>query len=248
MGIPVRDRRHEVLRMLRATPQPMTIAEVAAAMGVHANTVRFHLDTLCAHGQVESVPPPPGPRSSGRPARMFGAVRAMDRTGPRHYQLLADVLTRHLASSPHAAERATEAGRDWGRGLAARGLGDTAAADVDVGGELAGDELGGDELGGSRADGAKAIGPHRPPVGRAPVEHLLELLDDLGFAPERHGAAVDLRHCPFLELAEVRSQVVCPLHLGLMQGALEGTPVGVDRLDPFVEPDRCVAHLTGVAG
>jgi predicted ArsR family transcriptional regulator len=35
------------------------------------------------------------------------------------------------------------------------------------------------------------------------------------------------------------------VHLGLMQGALTAmrAPVTVDRLDPFVEPDLCVAHL-----
>jgi len=32
--------------------------------------------------------------------------------------------------------------------------------------------------------------------------------------------AVRLRHCPFLELAEGYDQLVCRVHLGLMQGAL----------------------------
>jgi predicted ArsR family transcriptional regulator len=60
--------------------------------------------------------------------------------------------------------------------------------------------------------------------------------------------AVGLRHCPFLELAEVRAQVVCPIHLGLMQGAMAAwdAPVTVDRLVPFAEPDLCVAHLGAV--
>jgi predicted ArsR family transcriptional regulator len=54
-----------------------------------------------------------------------------------------------------------------------------------------------------------------------------------------------------LELAETRKAVICPIHLGLMQGALEtwGAPVTVDRLDAFAEPDLCLAHLSrqGVA-
>jgi predicted ArsR family transcriptional regulator len=84
------------------------------------------------------------------------------------------------------------------------------------------------------------------------IEHLVDLLDDLGFAPERRGEEqVGLRHCPFLELAETRKAVICPIHLGLMQGALEtwGAPVTVDRLDAFAEPDLCLAHLSrqGVA-
>ena len=78
------------------------------------------------------------------------------------------------------------------------------------------------------------------------------LLDDIGFAPElRQGGGqmhIGLRHCPFLELAETRSEIVCPVHLGLMQGAMEAwrSPVTVDRLQPFVEPDLCLAHLATV--
>jgi len=81
------------------------------------------------------------------------------------------------------------------------------------------------------------------------IDHLVEVLDDLGFAPERRTAdgqqQVGLRHCPFLELAENRTNVICPVHLGLMQGAMEswGAPVAVERLDEFVEPDLCLAHL-----
>ena len=84
------------------------------------------------------------------------------------------------------------------------------------------------------------------------VDRLVGVLDDLGFAPERrtsNGAqSIGLRHCPFLELAETRGTVVCPVHLGLMQGALETwtAPVSVDRLDAFVEPDLCLAHIKPV--
>ena len=79
--------------------------------------------------------------------------------------------------------------------------------------------------------------------------NMVHVLEDLGFAPERRTAdgeqQVGLRHCPFLELAENRTNVVCPVHLGLMRGALETwkAPVTVDRLEAFVEPDLCIAHL-----
>lgn len=49
----------------------------------------------------------------------------------------------------------------------------------------------------------------------------------------------------FFELAEKRPAVVCPIHLGLMRGALESwrAPLTVTRLEAFAEPDLCVAHL-----
>ena len=52
---------------------------------------------------------------------------------------------------------------------------------------------------------------------------------------------------PFLELAEGYEQLVCRVHLGLMQGALTelGAPVTASRLEPFAEPDACLAHLGG---
>ncbi|WP_086443596.1 transcriptional regulator, partial [Mycobacterium tuberculosis] len=96
-----------------------------------------------------------------------------------------------------------------------------------------------------------------PPAGadtEETIDHLVAVLDDLGFAPERRASngrqQVGLRHCPFLELAETQAGVVCPVHLGIMRGALQtwGAPVTVDRLDAFVEPDLCLAHFTPLEG
>jgi predicted ArsR family transcriptional regulator len=93
--------------------------------------------------------------------------------------------------------------------------------------------------------------PAETPAGSG-VGQLIGLLGSLGFAPERREAesGIGLRHCPFLELAETQADVVCPIHLGLMQGALEAwrAETTVDRLEPFVEPDLCMAHLVANGG
>ncbi|HEY3995731.1 MAG TPA: helix-turn-helix domain-containing protein [Mycobacterium sp.] len=206
-------RRREVLRLLRKSPDPMSIAAIAEVLGVHPNTVRFHLDTLVGDGQVEHVEL--DRKGPGRPPLMFQAVRQMDRGGTRHYRLLAEVLATAFANEPDAGAKALAAGRAWGRKLDS-GI-EAPPADA------------------TSADDA--------------INHLVDVLDDLGFAPERQEVdgqqRVGLRHCPFLELAENRTSVVCPVHLGLMQGAMETwkAPVSVDRLEAFVEPDLCVAHL-----
>ncbi|MEE6177613.1 helix-turn-helix transcriptional regulator [Mycobacterium sp. 050134] len=207
-------RRREVLRILRASAQPMSILAISEVLDVHPNTVRFHLETLLAEGQVEQVElVRKGP---GRPPLMFSAVRQMDRGGVRHYRLLAEILTAAFAAERNPRAKALAAGRAWGR----------------------------------RQD----AGLEPPPGGSADVDqaidHLVAELDGLGFAPERREIngqhQIGLRHCPFLELAENRTNVVCPVHLGLMQGAMEswGAPVTVERLEPFAEPDLCLAHLT----
>jgi predicted ArsR family transcriptional regulator len=203
-------RRLEVLHALRSVNTPLTTAQIAEQLGLHPNTVRFHLDILVENGQVECIPT--DHRRPGRPPQLFRAVRGMDPTGPRRYQVLAEVLVEQLVEEPDAARRAAAAGRAWGRRL-----------DLPP------------------AAGGRAVDQQ--------VDHLVSLLDDLGFAPERPGTGergqIGLRHCPFLELSQTRASVVCPVHLGLMQGALEAwrASVTVERLDAFVEPDLCIAHL-----
>lgn len=109
----------------------------------------------------------------------------------------------------------------------------------------------------ARAEVTDADVLEAPPAGadtEETIDHLVAVLDDLGFAPERRASngrqQVGLRHCPFLELAETQAGVVCPVHLGIMRGALQtwGAPVTVDRLDAFVEPDLCLAHFTPLEG
>ena len=87
------------------------------------------------------------------------------------------------------------------------------------------------------------------------VARLTRVLDAIGFQPEarktRQGTEVRLRHCPFREVAQPHTDVVCAIHLGLMQGALQELRASVDAtaLDPFVTPNMCIAHLrSGKAG
>lgn len=205
-------RRRDVLRILKAAPSPMSIRAIADVLGVHPNTVRFHLDTLVSDGRVELVEP--DYKRPGRPPLMFRAIPRMDHNGPRHYRLLAEILAMSLSVDGDPSTKAQAGGRAWGRQL-------------------------------------KVSVSHRKKAGaKESIDHLVDVLDDLGFAPERRESGGDqqigLRHCPFLELAETRSTIVCPIHLGLMQGVLENqrAPVTVDRLEAFVEPDLCLAHLT----
>ena len=81
------------------------------------------------------------------------------------------------------------------------------------------------------------------------VERLTATLKEVGFAPEAvtdgTRSQLHLRQCPFREVAENHQDVVCQLHLGLMQGprAEMRAPVPADRLEPFAEPSLCIAHL-----
>jgi predicted ArsR family transcriptional regulator len=81
------------------------------------------------------------------------------------------------------------------------------------------------------------------------VVRLHRVLDAVGFRSEDRatddGIEVRLRHCPFLEVAQKHTDIVCAIHLGLMQGALEelSAPVKAISLEPFVTPQLCIAQL-----
>jgi predicted ArsR family transcriptional regulator len=73
---------------------------------------------------------------------------------------------------------------------------------------------------------------------------VVDLLDDLGFAPESDAdrpEQVRLTRCPLLAAAHRHPEVVCGVHLGIVRGALEeygADPAGSDLL-PFAEPGAC---------
>lgn len=151
----------------------------------------------------------------GRPRSVYAPRPGMDRGGIRSYRLLAQILLSYLSSAEPDAEEAARQG--------------------------------------GRAWGRFLV--DRPPpfqqlTGQEATARLTVLLAGLGFAPEPAAGtpapgAIRLRHCPFLELAEGYGQLVCSVHLGLMQGALGElrAPVTAAELEPFAEPGACVARL-----
>jgi len=54
-----------------------------------------------------------------------------------------------------------------------------------------------------------------------------------------------MRRCPLYALAETNPEIVCTLHRGMIDGALEqvGSRAHVEQLDVFVEPSLCAARV-----
>ena len=102
-------RRAEVLEVLRAADGPLSITAIALALGIHPNTVRFHLDALAEAGQVEAVEG--GRTKPGRPPLMFRAVAGMDPAGPRDYRMLAGILADALARQPRPSAKTADGRR-----------------------------------------------------------------------------------------------------------------------------------------
>jgi len=155
------------------------------------------------------------PGGRGRPAWLWSAVNPVETS---EYAALAAALAgtiRRTSNDPVAD--AVEAGRDWGR----------------------------HQTRSRRAAGHASTGTRR--TAAAARREVVALLDDAGFAPRTDARAtrVALTRCPLLEAARRDTDVVCGVHLGLVQGALDELGVDDDRtrLLPFAEPGACVLHL-----
>lgn len=85
------------------------------------------------------------------------------------------------------------------------------------------------------------------PSAVAARRNVVDLLDELGFAPEAdaRAASVRLTRCPLLEAAHRHPDVVCAVHLGLTQGALASYGADSDGVElvPFAEPGACRLRL-----
>ena len=152
----------------------------------------------------------------GRPRIGYLAVGGGP-AGRRRYRLLAEMLTSLIAGIvPQPGSAAEDAGREWGAYL------------------------------------TEQPPPYQKLTAEEAVAKLTAIMEELGFAPQPEASDGDgqyrlnLRQCPFREVAQHHQNVICSLHLGLMRGALERmrAPVTADRLNPFVEPSLCVASLT----
>jgi predicted ArsR family transcriptional regulator len=87
--------------------------------------------------------------------------------------------------------------------------------------------------------------PGRVPDEEVCVERVATLLRRRGFAPETAPDELVMHRCPFRELAERYPRVVCSLHAGLIDGALEelGAPVALESLEAWVTPSTCIARF-----
>lgn len=206
------DSRARVLEALQTAGTPLGVTELAAKVGLHPNTARFHLDHLVEQGLAQRNTEER--ETPGRPRALYTASRGGAPAGRRSYRLLAQILTSYLANVSRQPELAARrAGEEWGRYLAERPA------------------------------------PFRRVDATAATNQLVQTLDDIGFAPEATTAnrrrQILLHHCPFREAAEQHREVVCSVHLGLMRGLLDelDAPLETESLEPFVEPDLCVARL-----
>jgi predicted ArsR family transcriptional regulator len=204
-----------VLEVLRRAGRPLGVQELSDKMGLHANTVRKHLDLLLEYGHVTRLRDESG--RPGRPRQVYALAGPPEPVGAdqRNYRLLASILTSYLRDGDDPQAAALEAGRRFGAELV-EPPGPSTAGDTE---------------------------PDTP----ATLDRVIRMLDAIGFQPQLTAdrSAIRLLHCPFHDLAADQPDIVCRIHLGLIQGALRqlGAPAEAMRLIPFVTPRLCVVEV-----
>jgi predicted ArsR family transcriptional regulator len=110
--------RARIVDELQGEHDALDAQELSRRLGLHANTVRWHLGVLGDAGVVSAER---APRSTpGRPRTVYRLSPEATAADRDEFRLLASVLTTALASDPGAVAKAERAGRQWGRYLAPR--------------------------------------------------------------------------------------------------------------------------------
>jgi predicted ArsR family transcriptional regulator len=210
--------RRRVLGVLTAAVEPLDAVTVAAGMGLHVTTARFHLEQLVTAGLAERRINRAGGR--GRPQVLFSPAPE-PLPGENAQQQLTQALATVIGEDDDGGRaRSVRAGERWSAQYAAVA------------------EAGGDpETVGRAADGSRAD----------VVSPLLRVLTEIGFEPELHAerATIALPACPFRAEARQNPDVVCSVHLGLLRGVARSFGRDSDGLGlrPFVQPHLCLVDL-----
>jgi predicted ArsR family transcriptional regulator len=224
--------------MVREHDGAVDAVELASQIGLHVTTVRFHLDALCDEELVaRSRLNLPG---RGRPRTGYVALEER-----LDYRVLAEVLAMELGQTVETRDqRAQRAGQKWAARLAAKHA-VTDRAEVKLDGDTDNEVL-------DRA--ASRVIEAFTRMGFAP--ELADTSEPTKSKPERE-RIIGLHACPVRELARAHPDVGCAVHRGLLRGLLSNAvaecggskaarqPMSA-HLEPFVEPELCVARL--VAG
>lgn len=198
----------------------LTASELAARLGLHVTTIRFHVDQLVAAGVLVTRDERGG---VGRPRRYY-AVGAENRPAidsPDAYRVLASMLAEALTDEERPSPSA--AGERWMNDHRDEVLPATASRRT------------------ARTPGAwlAKIGVVIDLLSRWGYSPSIRTTDD------GHTAEILFRDCPLRALALDNPSVVCGVHHGVVVGALDALGEDAEvELQPFIEPHLCLARVT----
>lgn len=112
------ENRQRLVSELREARDGLDAHELGRRLGLHANTVRWHLGILSDAGLVSQRRA--ARDAPGRPRTIYFLSPGAGSSGKEEFRLLASVLTGAMAEQRDAEQRSEVAGWSWGRYLAPR--------------------------------------------------------------------------------------------------------------------------------
>ena len=209
--------RYQLYRELAGSPRPLGAPQLAERLGLHANTVRMHLERMREAGLVEVEPVHRG--TVGRPQHVYALASGapgLDFDPPAH-AVLAGLLAAMAERIGAQADDAADTGYAWGAEAGRRTRSRSCLRALE------------NEL--TKLGFEPAIEPSQP--GPEPT----------AAAGAGGGARIEFLHCPFRELAEAYPELVCHLHRGLCEGVVDQVGGGtVEEFATLYDPEPC--HVT----
>ncbi|MBV8559952.1 MAG: helix-turn-helix domain-containing protein [Acidimicrobiia bacterium] len=208
--------RYAIYLELARSSSPLSTIEIAETLGLHANTVRPHLERMREVGLLDVEIEARG--AVGRPQHRYSLAADAPSLGlePAAFPLLARLLVTAAAGTGVGGEDAAAASREQGRAMATRTRGD------------------GSGSGGGTGTCAQAL-----------TRALNELGFDPAMAEDGELATIAFTHCPYRELAEAHPELVCHLHRGLVEGFVEEHGgADVEEFGTVVDREPCQVVLS----
>ena len=204
--------RNELYRVLRRTSRPLTTGELAAEVGLHANTVRAHLEHLVAVGLVRVDTAAVGGR--GRPRHRFTTVDPDAEDEP-----VAAPAT-ELARALVLVARSAGAGAEELRRIGRRSVGATASRPAGAG----------TPPGVPPVDAPVPSGSPPTPPGSV-VSEVTDVVRHErrgGYQPALQPLGqgrwrMSFRSCPYWDLAQEAPDVVCAWHHGAVESVCDAS-------------------------
>ncbi|HEX7521036.1 MAG TPA: helix-turn-helix domain-containing protein [Acidimicrobiia bacterium] len=209
--------RYAMYRELAGSTAALSAQDLADRLGLHANTVRLHVERLREAGLVDVEAVHRG--TVGRPQHLYFLAAGAPGLGfdPPAHALLAGLLAAMAERIGAQADDAADTGYAWGAEAGRRTRSRSCLRALE------------NEL--TKLGFEPATEPSQP--GPEPT----------AAAGAGGGARIEFLHCPFRELAEAYPELVCHLHRGLCEGVVDQVGGGtVEEFATLYDSEPC--HVT----
>ena len=219
--------RYAIYLEIARSASPKSTGDIAESLGLHANTVRPHLERMREVGLLDVEVD--GRGSVGRPQHRYFLAADAPSLGlePPAFPTLASMLAEVAARAMPSVDDIVAVGRSQGRAAAT-----------------------------PRANATGAVRTDASACVSALVDELTKLgFDPAADADSDGTTTIAFTHCPYRELAEIYPQLVCNLHRGIVEGYLEQATampsadgrdpdlVRVDEFHTLADRDPCQVSL-----